>query len=134
VSYLVDTNVISELPRPRPNAAVVAWLETQETIAISAVTVEELTYGVERARGPNAAALRRWLTQMLALPPVVVPIDERVARVAGRLRAERARRGRPAAQADMLIAATALVTARVLVTRNTRHFEGCGVPLLDPFV
>ena len=65
--------------------------------------------------------------------PEVVPIDSEVALAAGRLRARRERRGRPVAQADMLIAACALTRGLTLVTRNVADFEGCGIALLDPF-
>ncbi len=131
--YLVDTNVVSELPRARPAARVVAWLEAQPTLTVSAVTVEELAYGVARGRGAAGERLRRWFEGFLALEPTVLPVDARIARTAGELRAARENRGHPVAQADMLIAATALVEGRVLVTRNTDDFEGCGVSLLNPF-
>jgi len=62
-----------------------------------------------------------------------VPIDGEVALAAGRLRARRETKGRPVAQADMLIAASALVRGITLVTRNVSDFEGCGIALLDPF-
>jgi predicted nucleic acid-binding protein len=63
----------------------------------------------------------------------VIPIDASVALAAGRLRARREQRGRPVAQADMLIAACALTHGLTLVTRNLDDFEGCGIALLDPF-
>ena len=65
--------------------------------------------------------------------PEIVHIDAEVALAAGRLRARREKKGRPVAQADMLIAASALVRGITLVTRNVSDFEGCGIALLDPF-
>ena len=56
--YLVDTNVVSELPRPKPNPGALEWLGGQPGIVISVLTVEELTYGVERARGREQRRLR----------------------------------------------------------------------------
>ncbi len=131
--YLLDTNVISELPRPRPDPRVLDWLSSLESIALSAVTIEELVYGVERARAAERQRLRRWLEALLDTRPTVIPVDERVARIAGSLRAAREARGRRATQADMLIAACAVSAGLVLATHNLRDFEGCGAPLFDPF-
>lgn len=131
--YLIDTNVISELPRPRPDPAVLAWFAAQRTLVVSAITIEELSFGIERARPEQAARLRPWFEQFLALPPQIIPVDDKIARTAGLLRAAREASGRIVAQADMLIAATAIAEARVLVTRNEDDFIGCGVPLLNPF-
>jgi predicted nucleic acid-binding protein len=133
VTYLVDTNVISELPRPRPDAAVLRWLAAQREIALSTITLEELTFGVERARAPASARLRGWLQALLDAGPRIVPVTALVAQNAGRLRAQREARGRPVAQADMLVAASALCEGLVLATRNLRDFEGCGVALVNPF-
>lgn len=134
MSYLVDTNVVSELARPKPNSHVVDWFGTQSTIALSSISIEELSFGIARARAAERRRLVAWFEALLAVPARILAVDERVARAAGDLRAARERAGRAVAQADMLIAATALVSGRTLVTRNTRDFEGCGVALLDPFV
>jgi predicted nucleic acid-binding protein len=133
VTYLLDTNVLSELPRPRPHAGVLRWLGSQREIALSAITLEELTYGVERAKGPARERLRGWLQALLDSRPRIVPVTPLVASTAGRLRAQREASGRPVAQADMLVAACALTEGLVLATRNVRDFEGCGVALLNPF-
>jgi toxin FitB len=133
MTYLLDTNVLSELPKPRPDAGVVAWVEGLTSLSISAVSLEELTYGVERTTGRRRERLRTWLDGLLALDPVVVAVDARVARVAGALRASRDDKGRPVAQADLLVAACALTTGLVLATRNVRDFENCGVALFNPF-
>jgi predicted nucleic acid-binding protein len=133
VTYLLDTNVLSELPKPRPHAGVLRWLATRREIAFSAVTLEELTFGVERARGPSRERLRGWLQSLLDSSPRIVGVSPLVASTAGRLRAQREAGGRPVAQADMLVAACALTEGLVLATRNVRDFEGCGVALFDPF-
>lgn len=134
MSYLIDTNVISELARPTPNDNVVHWFATQSSIAMSSISIEELAYGIARARAVERRRLVPWFEALLAVPAEILPVDEKIARAGGDLRASRERAGRPVAQADMLIAATALVTGRTLVTRNTRDFEHCGIALLDPFV
>ena len=131
---LVDTNVLSELPRRKPHAGVLRWLAGQEAIAISAISVEELAFGVARAPLARQAKLVRWLDKLLASTAAILSADLAVARAAGELRATREAAGRRVAQADMLIAATALVHGLTLVTRNGRDFEGCGVALFDPFL
>ena len=128
--YLVDTNVLSELPRPRPEPRVVRWLEAQDAIVISVVSVEELVFGVARAPSARRTKLNRWLDSLLDAAAQVLDVTPRVARAAGELRAAREAAGRRVAQADMLIAATALVHGLTLATRNTRDFGGCGVAVL----
>lgn len=133
MSYLLDTNVVSELVRPSPNPHVLQWLEGQQEIVLSAISIEELSYGIARAPPASRRRLLTWFETLLAVPAEIVPVDAKIARASGDLRAHREVQGRHVAQADMLIAATALITGRTLVTRNTRDFEGCGVALLDPF-
>lgn len=130
--YLVDTNVLSELPRPRPDTEVVAWLERQREVAISVVSIEELTFGVARAPAARRPKLTRWLDGLVGAARLL-DVTPEVARAAGELRAARASKGRPVAQADMLIAATAMVHGLTLATRNGRDFDRCGVALFDPF-
>lgn len=131
--FLVDTNVISELPKRRPDVAVLEWFGTLDALVLSAITVEELSFGIERAPPDRAAKLRPWFDRLMAIPPTIIAVDQAIARAAGLLRARREKAGRVAAQADMLVAATALVTSRTLVTRNVKHFEGLGVTVLNPF-
>lgn len=131
--YLIDTNVLSELPKKKPEPAVLRWFGSLSSISMSSITLEELTFGVERARGTQKDFLRDWLNRLLATKPRIVDITTRVAIAAGRLRALRQTKGKPVTQADMLIAACALDVGLVLATRNTRDFEGCGVPLFNPF-
>jgi predicted nucleic acid-binding protein len=112
---------------------VLDWLSRQQEVAVSAITLEELIYGVSRVPPERAGRLRAWLEKLLEIPPVILPVEDAVAETCGRLRAQADRQGRTIPQADLLIAATALCSGRVLVTRNVRHFEECGVPLLNPF-
>ena len=131
--FLVDTNVLSELPRPRPNPGVVRWLAEQKAIILSVVSVEELTFGVARVPGSRRKKLARWLDAILDSAVQVLDVNLAIARAAGELRSARESVGRRVAQADMLIAATALVHGLTLATRNGRDFDGCGVALFDPF-
>ena len=131
--YLVDTNVLSELPRPRPDPRVLSWLQGQSAIAISVVSVEELVFGVARAPAARRPKLNRWLDSVLDAAAQILDVTAGVARAAGELRASREAAGRRVAQADMLIAATAVIHGLTLATRNVRDFADCGVALVDPF-
>ena len=111
--YLIDTNVLSELSRKSPDPGVVAWFERQDAIVVSAITLEEITFGIQRLKPEQAGRLRQWFESFRNIPPEVVPADARVALLAGQLRAARELSGRIVTQADMLIAATALATERI---------------------
>lgn len=133
MTVLIDTNVLSELPRPRPNAGVLRWLERQGGLMLSVVSIEELAFGVARARPVMRRRLGKWLEQLVAAADGTFDVTPAIALASGELRAAREAAGRRVAQADMLIAATALVHGLPLATRNTRDFEGCGVVLVNPF-
>jgi len=86
---LVDTNVISELARARPNAGVVSWFARQGRIHLSVVTLEELTFGVARAKGGVHVRLAKWLDALLAARPPILDVTPTIARASGELRAAR---------------------------------------------
>ncbi len=127
--YLCDTNVLSELSRPKPNPSVLAWLAKIDQLRFSVVTVEELYFGLSWR--PNAR-IQIWLEALLE-DCDVLPILPEIARISGELRGHLMAIGKPRTQADLMIAATALFHDHVLVTRNIRDFQDCGVRLLDPF-
>ena len=127
---LCDTNVISELARPRPNPGVLAWAGTVSTTTLSVVTLEEIFYGL--AWKPNLR-VRAWFEAFLADRCQVLPITAEIATRCGQLRGELMARGAVRSQADMLIAATAQVHGLTIITRNVRDFEDCMVPILNPF-
>lgn len=131
--YLLDTNIVSELMRPTPDAAVVQWfariVPLAQPLAVSAVTVDEIVFGL--ARKPRKAAAI-FFDDFVASGRVI-EVNETVARRSGDLRGLLGNRGRVRSQADMLIAATAQVHALTLVTRNVRDFDDCGVAVLNPF-
>ena len=130
MTFLVDTNVISELGRHAPNAGVLAWADTVSSVAVSVVSVEEIFFGL--ASKPNQR-IQAWVESFLSDECSICPVTLEIARCAGILRGSLATRGRRRTQADMLIAATAQVNQLSLVTRNVRDFEDCGVALLNPF-
>ncbi len=128
---LVDTNVLSELARPAPDPRVRRWAaEAPLPTRISVVTLEEIHFGLAWRPNRRVAA---WFERFLAEDCLVLPVTAEIARRAGELRGRFRAAGEQRTQADMLIAATAQVHQLALVTRNLRDFEGCGIPLLDPF-
>ena len=130
MSFLIDTNVISELARPSPNTQVIRWAERLESLAISVVTVDEVFFGLTIK--PNVR-VHGWFEAFVERHCQVLDVSAPIARQAGILCGQLALRGRPRTQADMLIAATAAQHGLTLATRNQRDFEGCGIALLNPF-
>jgi toxin FitB len=132
--YLLDTNVVSELRRPRPHGAVLAWLRgiSDADIHLSAVTIGELQAGIEITREQDpakAAELEIWLDQV-AVTYNVLPMDARAFRSWARLMHRRS----DDLIEDAMIAATAQVHNLTVVTRNVRDFERLNVRTLNPFV
>ena len=130
MSWLVDTNVLSELVRPTPNPGVDAWVRQQSNLSISAITVEEINYGLSWR---PKARIQAWWADFLTAHCLVHAVNQRVAQRAGQLRGQLQASGMVRTQADMLIAATAAELGATLVTRNTADFTGCGIAVFDPF-
>jgi hypothetical protein len=133
VSFLLDTNAISEIRRGR-NASVQAWAAavSDGDLHLSVLTLGEILKGIERLRGRGAAqadTFAAWLAQLQTrFAPRILPVDTHIAQEWGRLNART-----PRNTVDTLIAATALVHGLTVVTRNTADFEGCEVELLNPW-
>lgn len=134
--YLLDTNVLAEPARPRPNAGVVGWLDHQSPLdlGISVLTLGEIQKGVSLLpRGRRRSRLERWLSDELPrqfLDRVLV-IDDRACRAWGRLTAEGEHTGRRLPVIDGLLLATASVHELTLVTRNEADCRDRGVPILN---
>ena len=130
--YLIDTCVVSEARRRSPQA--VAWLRAAqpETLFLSALTIGEIAKGVMikmRTDPPTAAVLLRWLDELrFVYSARILSIDDAVATNWGHLMAQRTR-----PVADALIAATAHVNNKIIVTRNAADFADVGVPIIDPW-
>jgi len=135
MSYLLDTNIISELVRPKPANAVLAWFENipSEALHISVLTLGEIRKGVEQMPdGARREKLRLWLEHDLAdwFETRVLPINIQVADRWGRLIAQM---GRPVPSIDSLLAATALHHELRLVTRNQKDFDYPGLEVINPW-
>jgi predicted nucleic acid-binding protein len=134
-TVLIDTNVLSELARPKPNLRVAGFLEVQDDAIISVITLQELTYGAERASTPaRRAKLVAWIASIrVEFAGRIVEIDSDIAEASGRLRAAADAQGRPTDAIDALIAACAVARGAAVVTRNTAHFEPMGVAVVNPW-
>ena len=132
--FLLDTVIVSELRRKKPDAGVVRWVSKQqgEQLHLSVVTLGEIERGIERRRGADpelAASLGAWLESLVRFyADRILPVTPSIARRWGRLSAHLGHEG-----ADLLIAATALTHGLTVVTRNTSHFEPTAVTLINPF-
>ena len=131
--YLLDTNIVSELRKPRPHGGVVAWLHAAEEaqLHLSAVTLGEIQAGVELTREQDASKateIEAWL-DLVAQSYNVLPMDSATFRVWARLMHRRP----DTLYEDAMIAATAKVHTLTVVTRNVADFANFDVPVLNPF-
>ena len=132
--YLLDTNVVSELRRPRPHGAVLEWIAAVPAaqLYVSAVTVGEIQAGIEITREQDEAkadALEFWLDKVLA-SNAVLPLDAYAFREWARIMHRRS----DTLAEDAMIAAIARIHRLTVVTRNIGDFKGLGVELQNPFV
>ena len=137
--FLLDTNVISELVRPKPDDKVRRWIEeTDESILfLSVLTLGEIRNGVSRlSSGRRRGRLELWLQADLPLrfQDRILPIDAAIADRWGTVSAIAAAKGKPVPVIDGLLAATAIHHNLTLVTRNGADVAGTGVPTLNPWV
>jgi toxin FitB len=134
MSFLLDTNVVSEGRKRNPDANVRAWLlaARQEELFLSVLVIGEVRQGVERLRPRDpiqAAAYERWLLRLRReFARRILPVTEAIAEEWGRLNVPD-----PLPQVDGLLAATARVHGLTVVTRNTADFARTGVPTFNPF-
>jgi predicted nucleic acid-binding protein len=131
--YLLDTNIVSEMRRPRPHPAVAAWIAVTpgDRLFVSAVTLGELQAGVEITRQQDparAAAIEDWIDAVAATHNIL-PMDSATFRQWARLMHRRS----PDLIEDAMIAATAIVYNLTVATRNLRDFKRFGVPVFNPF-
>ena len=131
--YLLDTNVVSELRKPRPHGAVLAWLKAVDDaqLFVSTVTLGEIQAGMELTReqdAPKAQAIETWLEQV-ASAYNVLPMDAAAFRHWARL----IHRKSDTLYEDAMIAATACANGLTVVSRNVADFKALGLEVIDPF-
>lgn len=136
---LLDTNVLSEVTKPRPDETVLQWLHglDEDRTFISIVSIAEIRRGVALMDGGRKRdALDEWLRYDLPqrFESRIIPVEEPVAFAWGDLMALAKRSGRGLASMDGLIAATAIAHRLTLATRNVKDFEGFGINIIDPWV
>lgn len=137
MSFLLDTNVISEWVKPQPDPNVMTWMAEvdEDRVYLSVASLAEVQHGIELlAPGPRRDRLERWLEEDLParFEGRILDIDRRVASRWGVVMSRGRRAGRPPGVMDAFFAATAEVHGLTLVTCNLRDFEAFGIMLLDP--
>ncbi len=137
--FLLDTNVISELMKPRANRRVVAWVDAtpESLLHLSVITIGEVRKGIDllRDEDPRRGALQSWLDSdvRVRFAGRILTFDDQVAERWGQLEASAKKRRLTLATIDAQLAATALHHGLTLVTRNTTDVRPTGVPVFDPW-
>ena len=135
---VLDTNVLSALMQTNPDAVIVDWLDRQpaESVWLTSITVFEARFGLALLpKGRRRAGLERAFDRVLTedLSSRVLILDEMAAVTAAQIAADRQGTGRIVDLRDTLIAGIAQASRATIATRNTRHFEGLDVPVVDPW-
>jgi predicted nucleic acid-binding protein len=135
VSYLIDTNVLSELARPQPEPRVVDFMLSIDKAFLSTITLHELAYGLAlKPDGQKRTRLTTTIRQLVdGFEHRILPVGQREATAAGELRAEAGLAGKTLHLADVLIAATAQCNRLTLATRNVRDFPHEGLEIINPW-
>ena len=138
MSFLLDTNVVSEWTKARPNPGMIEWLHQadEDRVFLSVITLAELRFAVDRLpAGARRQRLDAWLRDDLPLrfESRLVPIDVSIADTCGRITAEAETPRRTVAAMDALLAATAIARGLTLVTRNVGDFQGLVPALATPW-
>ena len=135
---LLDTNVVSEIYKPKPNSSVVAWINSQpqEQLYLCTPVLAELRFGVELLDDGDRKN-RLWATIERLRNELyrdrILSFDVPAALEYGRIAALRQKAGRRIGQIDGLVAAIACANGATVATRNTKHFDDLGIDVVDPF-
>ena len=130
MSFVCDTNIISEIMKPQPCLSVQLWFAEQDRLCLSVISVEEIIFGLEAKQAVNKLA---WFKRLLNQSCEVLPVSLEIAGYCGELRARLRCRGIVRSQADSLIAATAYIYDKVLVTRNVKDFTESNIKNPESF-
>ncbi len=137
MSYLLDTNVVSESERPTPNPSVITWLAARDesNVYLSALTIGEIRRGIEMLdSGKKKTQLRNWVDSIRAtFAGRILPITESTFAAWGTMFASFEKKGMKRPIFDSLLEATALEHDLILVTRNVRNFQQSSVTILNPW-
>jgi predicted nucleic acid-binding protein len=138
VNFLLDTNVISEWVKPRPDRNVVTWLAAadEDRVFLSVISFAEIRRGIElMVAGRRRERLAQWLAEELPLrfEDRILAVDPGVAGIWGVVMARSEKKGRAIGSMDAFVAATAAAHDLTLVTRNIRDFEHVRISLVDPW-
>ncbi len=139
MNHLLDTNVVSEWVKPRPDANVTRWLAQadEDRIYISVISFAEIRHGIDQmSAGHRRDLLESWLQNELParFEGRILGVDLAVADAWGAITARNRQLGVNLSAMDVFFAATALVYELTLVTRNAKHFQKAGITLLNPWV
>ena len=135
MSYLVDTNILSELAKSKPDAQVVSWLrDHEEELYVSAITIGELRRGIERLpSGKRKTGLQSWLNDLCGLMEGrILSFNASTVHVWGQILAKCEKKGVTLPSLDSQMAATAHRHGLTIVTRNITDFQSAGVKVLNP--
>lgn len=138
MSFLLDTNVISEWMKPQPNRGVIEWLANldEDQAFLSVISFAEIRRGIEKLpQGRKRDRIAAWLRDDLPsrFEQRVLPVDEVIAQYWGIVIEHSSQQGKTIGAMDAFFAATALDRDLTLVTRNTRHFRGLDLKILNPW-
>jgi toxin FitB len=138
MNYLLDTCVLSEFTRRKPDEKVIRWLDSmdEEKLFLSAITVGEIQRGIERLpESHRKAELLVWLNDGLIerFGGRILPLNTETMLLWGSLTGQMEKSGQPMALMDSLIVATALQDNLIVVTRNVSDFLPCGVQVINPW-
>lgn len=138
MSFLLDTNVVSEWMKPRPNPGVVTWLAEadEDRTYLSVITLTELRYGIDRLPpGARRKKLEQWLQDEMPLrfEGRILTIDVTIAHECGRILSQSETLGRKMEVMDGFVAATAVIHDLAVVTRNVSHFEQAAKSVVNPW-
>jgi predicted nucleic acid-binding protein len=134
---ILDSNVLSELMRPQPEARVIAWLDRQPQTSVwtTSVTILELRFGLQvMPRGRRQTIYTQGFERLLdGIDHRIAPFDTEAAQQASTLMASRKMKGRPRELRDTMIAGIVLARHAILATRNVSHFDDVSAALVDPW-
>ena len=138
MKLLLDTNVLSELAKPQPDQRVVDWFNqvNEAHMYISVISLGEIRHGLEKLpEGRKKNDLILWIDSVQEVfHHQTWPLDDEIALKWGELTAIRSKAGKPLPMADGQIAATAHIKGAILITRNTKDFEGLAIQTLNPWL